>query len=156
MTDRTSSPAFAALSRSARKVLAAIEAAIGDGSSASVSYVDFRLDHGIGRKSVSPSLKLPDHLGLVDIEPGSRCGNVFRLSNQWRTIDEVEAVRLAAAAITSSARVGSGWRRHGETERLRSVETKVRLGRLLDRNVGFPWRVQLVAATHSANFSAGV
>jgi len=49
MTDRTSSPAFAALSRSARKVLAAIEAAIGDGSSASVSYVDFRLDHHIGR-----------------------------------------------------------------------------------------------------------
>jgi hypothetical protein len=41
--------------------VAAIERAIGDGSSASVSYVDFRLDHHIGRRSVSPSLKLLDH-----------------------------------------------------------------------------------------------
>jgi hypothetical protein len=64
-------------------VFAAIEQAIGDGSSASVSYVDFRLDHHIARKAVSPSLKLLDRLGLIDIE----C-----------TIDEVEAVRLAALA----------------------------------------------------------
>jgi hypothetical protein len=45
MADRENSPAYAALSRSARRVFAAIQqAAIGDGSSASVSYVDFRLD----------------------------------------------------------------------------------------------------------------
>jgi hypothetical protein len=53
-------------------VFAAIERAIGDGSSASVSYVAFSLDHHIARKAVSPSLKLLDHLGLIDIEPGPR------------------------------------------------------------------------------------
>jgi hypothetical protein len=47
---------------------------------------------------VSPSLKLLDHLGLIEIEPGPRLVNVFRLSNRWRTVDEVEAVRLAALA----------------------------------------------------------
>jgi len=34
-----------------------------------VSYVGFSLDHHIARKSVSPSLKLLDHLGLIEIEP---------------------------------------------------------------------------------------
>jgi hypothetical protein len=82
----------------ARRVFAAIEWTIGDGSSASLSYVNFGLDHGIARKSVSPSLKLLDHLGLIDIEPGPRLVNIFRFSNRWRTIDEVEAVRLAALA----------------------------------------------------------
>ena len=50
-------------------MFAAIEQAISHGSSASVSYIDFRLDHHIGRKSISASLKLLDHLGLIDIEP---------------------------------------------------------------------------------------
>ena len=62
------------------------------------SYADFRLDHHIARKAVSPALKLLDHLGLIEIEPGPRLVNVFRLSNRWRSIDEVEAVRLAALA----------------------------------------------------------
>ena len=53
-------------------MFAAIERAIGDGSSASVSYVDFRLDHHIARKAVSPSLKLLDHLGLIQIKPVAR------------------------------------------------------------------------------------
>jgi hypothetical protein len=98
MSDRENSPAFAMLPRSARRVFAAIERTIGDASSASVSYVDFRLDHHIARKAVSPSLKLLDHLGLIEIEPGPRLVNVFRLSNRWRTVDEVEAVRRAALA----------------------------------------------------------
>jgi hypothetical protein len=70
MTDRENSAAYAALPRSARRVFAARERAIGDGSSASVAYVDLRLDHHIGRKAVSPSLKLLDHLGLIEISPG--------------------------------------------------------------------------------------
>jgi hypothetical protein len=98
MADRENSPAYAALPRSARRVFAAIERAIGDGSTASVSYIDFRLDYGIARKSVSPSLKLLDHLGLVDIEPGPRCSNIFRLSRRWCKIDGLEAVRRAALA----------------------------------------------------------
>jgi hypothetical protein len=98
MSDRENSLANQMLPRSARRVFAAIERAIGDGSSASVSYVDFRLDHHIARRAISRSLKLLDHLGLIDIEPGPRLVNVFRLSNRWRTVDEVEAVRLAELA----------------------------------------------------------
>ena len=86
------------LPRSARRVFAAIERTIGDVSSASVSYTDFRLDHHIARKAMSPSLKLLDHLGLIEIEPGPRLINVFRFSNRWRCIDEVEAQSLAALA----------------------------------------------------------
>jgi hypothetical protein len=98
MTDRENSPAFQMLPRSARRVFGAIERAIGDRSSAIVSYSDFRFDHHIGRQNISVSLKLLDHLGLIEIEPGPRLVNVFRFSNRWRTVDEVEAVRLAALA----------------------------------------------------------
>ena len=98
MTDREHSAAFQTLPRCARRVFAAIERAIGDGSSASVSYTDFKLDHHIARTSMSLSLKLLDRLGLIEIEPGPRLVNIFRFSNRWRTIDEVEAARLAALA----------------------------------------------------------
>jgi hypothetical protein len=76
MEDRENLPAYAALPRSARRVFAAIERAIGDGASA--SYNDFRYDHHIGRKSISASLKLLDHLGLIEIEPGPRLISTFR------------------------------------------------------------------------------
>ncbi len=62
------------------------------------SYTSFSLDHGTGRRAISSSLKLLDHLGLIEIAPGKRLVNIFRFSNRWRTIDEVEAVRLAALA----------------------------------------------------------
>ena len=79
-------------------MFAAIERAIGNGSSASVSYTSFRLDFHIGRQSISPTLKLLHGLGLIEIEPGTRLVNIFRFSNRWRMVDEVEAVRLAALA----------------------------------------------------------
>jgi hypothetical protein len=85
MTDREHSPAYAALPRRARRVFAAIEAEIGDRSSASISYVAFSVNHRIGRQSISISLKLLDHLGLIEIEPGPRLVNIFRFSNRWRT-----------------------------------------------------------------------
>ena len=72
MTDRDHSPAYQMLPRSARRVFAAIERAIGDGSSAAISFISFRLDHHIGRRrAMSPSLKLLDHLGLIDQMPNS-------------------------------------------------------------------------------------
>jgi hypothetical protein len=98
VADRDDSPAFQMLPRSARRVFAAIERTIGDGSSASVSYVDFMLDHHMAPQVVSPSLKLLDRLGLIEIETGPRGSNVFRLSNRWRGIDEVEAKRLSELA----------------------------------------------------------
>jgi hypothetical protein len=116
--DRGESPAFAVLTNASRRAFAAIEKAIGDGSHASVSYVDFRLDYHIGRKSVSPALKQLSALGLLDIQPGPRLVNIFRFSNRWRTIDAVEAVRKYNAAARSdipaqkrSAAVRNRWSR---------------------------------------------
>jgi hypothetical protein len=51
MTDREHSPAFQMLRRH--------------------SFTSFRLDHHIGRRAISPSLKLLDHLGLIDQMPNS-------------------------------------------------------------------------------------
>jgi hypothetical protein len=95
MTDRSDSPAYLALPQSARGVLAAIEQAIGGGDSASVSYLSFMLDHHITQKVVSSALPMLVNLGLIEIETGPRGGNVFRLSNRWRGIDEAEAKELA-------------------------------------------------------------
>jgi hypothetical protein len=92
------SPAYQMLPRSARRVFAAIERAIGNGSSASVSYTEFQLDHHIGRQNISVSLKLLHGVGLIEVEPGPRLTNIFRLSNRWRTIDEVEVARLSELA----------------------------------------------------------
>ena len=98
MADRENSPAFAALPRSARRVFAAIERAIGDGASADVSYVDFMFEFHVGRQSISKGLKMLDRLGMIEVEAGPRCSNRFRFSNRWRSIDKVEAARLAALA----------------------------------------------------------
>jgi hypothetical protein len=48
--------------KSARRVFAAIEAAIGDGSSASVSYVSFRLDRPHWSVTVLTFITLLRHL----------------------------------------------------------------------------------------------
>ena len=96
--ERANSPAYAALTKSTRKVLGAIEAAIGDKASAAVTYSDLMFTHHIGRPSISKGLKALDALGMIDIEPGPRAGNVFRLSNRWRTINANEAARLSREA----------------------------------------------------------
>ena len=70
MTDRENSPAYRMLPLRARRVLAAIERAIGDRVRASVSFTEFSFDHHIGRQSISPSVKLLDHLGLIEIDAG--------------------------------------------------------------------------------------
>ena len=104
---RENSAAYAALTSDSRRVLHAIETAIGDGSTVVVSYYDFQLDHGIEPRKVSPALRLLDCLGLIDIEPGRRSANMFRLSNRWRTLDGDEAawrVKLACRPMRQRAR----------------------------------------------------
>jgi hypothetical protein len=98
MSDRASSAAFLALPKSAKKVLAAIEAAIGNGDCATISYTDFMFTHHVGRPSISAGLKQLIALGLIDVEAGRRASNVFRLSNRWRAIGEAEAARLSKEA----------------------------------------------------------
>ena len=78
MSDRENSPAYATLPKSARRVLAAIEDAIGCGSSVALSHTALRLDYHFGRQTLSPALKFPDSLGMVDISPDKRLVNVFR------------------------------------------------------------------------------
>jgi hypothetical protein len=145
MADRENSPAYQMLPRRARRVFAAIERAIGGGSSASVSYTDFRLTHHIGRQSISPSLKLFDHLGLIEIEPGVRLVNHFRFSNRWRTIDEVEAVRLAALA--REVKPGRRFERRREPKSVTSPKSKsmaIERPRVMQRRVPsqptMPWQ----------------
>ena len=84
--DRERAPAFVALPKTARRMLAVITKAAGSGGSASISYAEFMGTHHFGRPSISAGLKALDALGMIDIEPGPRSGNVFRLSNRWRTI----------------------------------------------------------------------
>ncbi|WP_027582648.1 hypothetical protein [Bradyrhizobium sp. Ai1a-2] len=103
MADREKSPAYAALSPGARRVLAAIEQAIGGGSCAAVSYTGFHRDHGIWRKSVSPAIKALDNLGLIDVAPGLRLANVYRLSDRWRGIDADAARRLALPTVSRAS-----------------------------------------------------
>jgi hypothetical protein len=98
MADREKSAAFVALPKSGRKVLAAIEKAIGDGDCAAVSYVEFMHIYRVGRPTISAGLKALDGLGFIEITPGPRSGNVFRLSNRWASIDASEAARLVREA----------------------------------------------------------
>ena len=78
--DRASSPAYAALPKTARRMLAVITKVAGGGS-ASISYVEFMGTHHFGRPSISAGLKALDALGMIDIERGPRAGNVFRLTD---------------------------------------------------------------------------
>jgi hypothetical protein len=72
MTDRENSPAFAALPRSARKVFAAIERAIGDGSSASVSLRELPAGSPHRPEGGVAILEAARPYRPVEIEPGPR------------------------------------------------------------------------------------
>jgi hypothetical protein len=100
MSDGTSSAAYAALSKTARRMLGVIQKAIGKDGSAAISFTDFMFTHRIGRPSISKGLKQLDALGMIEIARGPRAGNVFRLSNRWRAINADEAARLAREART--------------------------------------------------------
>jgi hypothetical protein len=80
MSDRENSPAWRMLPRRARRVFAAIGRAIGDRSSASVSYVDFRLDRGISRKKPlrDKIRQPPDNLSRQD-----HCPNNSFIKSLW-------------------------------------------------------------------------
>jgi hypothetical protein len=98
MADRSESPAYAALTPSARKMLAVIEAQIGGGSSASVSYSDFALEHRIARATISKSVKALVALGMIEVSPGKRLVGTYRISSGWRSIDARAAAQLVALA----------------------------------------------------------
>lgn len=103
MTDRANSPAMAVLPKAARKILDAIETAVGNRSSAAVTYLDFQFDYGLGRLTVTKFLPLLVDLGLLEIEIGPNRGNVYRPSNGWRTVTANDA-QIALMAHTQKTR----------------------------------------------------
>jgi hypothetical protein len=103
MTDRAE--LLDLLPKGARRVLAAIETAMGDRSSVAVSYLDFQIVHKLSRLSVTRYLPLLVEVGLLEIEIGAHRGRVYRPSGRWRTTT-VDAVRMAVLAHTKPPREG--------------------------------------------------
>lgn len=94
--DREDSVPWRSLPRSARRVFAVIQAAIGE--RASVSYASFIFKHHIGKQCISPGIRMLDALGFIDIARGPNACNSFSLSERWRDIDEADVERLVAQA----------------------------------------------------------
>ena len=108
---REESTAYGALSRRALRVLAALDVAIArGGGEARVSYISLMNDYHVDRGSISKGLKQVVALGFVDVKPGPRLANIFRLSQRWRSID-------AAAAADSRNWRGESWRAAGSRKR---------------------------------------
>jgi hypothetical protein len=68
----------------ARRVLAAIEEAVGSRSSAAIPLLDFQIVHHLGRLTVTRYLPLLTELGFLDISIGQHRGNVYSPSGRWR------------------------------------------------------------------------
>ena len=92
------SPAYAALPRSARKVLAAISTEIGraGGDRAAITYETFMYDFHCG--TPTQALRLLRSLGLIEVSAGRHLAGMYKLSDGWRAIDETEALRLLQLA----------------------------------------------------------
>ena len=107
MTERDSSPAYRALSPSARTVLALIERQIEHkGGVAVLSFSDIETLLGITHGTCGYALRQVRLLGFVAVErvsARSRRVNSFRLSPHWQTIDVDEAHRLAVQARLSQS-----------------------------------------------------
>jgi hypothetical protein len=102
---REESTAYGALSRRALRVLAALDVAIArGGGEARVSYISRMNDYHVDRGSISKGLKQVVALVFVDVKPGPRLANIFRLSQRWRSIDAAAAARLAESARRVLAR----------------------------------------------------
>ena len=108
MADRDSSPAFKALSPSARKVLALIDSEVGRcGGAAAISFSHIERRCGVIHGTCGFALRAVRLLGFVTVRlaPGPpRRVNVFQLSDDWQSIDTVKAQRLAAQARLPKSR----------------------------------------------------
>jgi hypothetical protein len=98
MADRETSPAFLALPKSARHVLAAIETEIANngGTWASVSHADLMFTHHCGAPSYP--IRLLTYLGLLDRKPGRHNGAVYALSSRWQDLIETDVAKLVQLA----------------------------------------------------------
>ena len=115
------SPAWRALSLSARRILDRIEIELADHGGTDngklpVTYEDF-VRYGIERHAIRPAIREVIALGFVEITEAGRAGNsewrkpnLFRLTfrntkyaptNEWQKISEEEAEQIARAARTA-------------------------------------------------------
>jgi hypothetical protein len=103
MTDRSglvASAAYAAMTRSGRRVLHLIEGEVErGGGTASISLYDFDRRFGCSRRATCFALKQLALLGfVVAIGTGARRVNTFTLIDGWRAVHAVEAKRLVELA----------------------------------------------------------
>jgi hypothetical protein len=105
--DRESSPAWAVVPKSARKVYDIISTTIaaGDGDSAQISHLDFMFDHHTG--APAPSLRMLRYLRLIEVVPGKV--GCYRLTSGWREIDTT----MQAERPTRQPQGGAVTRRSG-------------------------------------------
>lgn len=96
MADRSqmlASPAYAALSSTARRVLQVIEVEVARGNGvAAISFGDSARLCGTARSTACLALRLLGLLGFINIEPGRV--RRFTLCDGWQSLDAVEAKRL--------------------------------------------------------------
>jgi hypothetical protein len=100
-TGMASSPAYVALTGGARRVLAAIMAAIGDGESAALSRADLDGSHGIDMRTALSSVRILTALGFIEVGSGKQRISVFRLASGWRgrqRFDPAAMVRLGCGS----------------------------------------------------------
>jgi hypothetical protein len=92
-----SSPALAALTPNARRMLDLIRSAAGEDRTASLSYSAFA-DRGISRPSIRHAMHQIEALGFARIEPGPRRVNSYTLLSDWENLshDEADARRVLA------------------------------------------------------------
>jgi hypothetical protein len=104
--DRDTSPAFQALTETARHVLELIEGELArcGGDTVAIRLVDF-VNLGVAPSSIGFSLRQVTLLGFVGVERGPPPAHIstFWLSTRWQSIDATDAARLKAAAHTVSA-----------------------------------------------------
>jgi len=92
------SAAYQALAPSGRRVLAVVEGEIGDGH-AEVTFATLATRLGMGRNSAHYHVRQIGMLGFVHVKRGCNGRNRFQLSDNWKAIDTVEAVRLKRLAM---------------------------------------------------------
>jgi len=102
MTDRSgvvASAAYAAMTRSGRRVLHLIEGELERvGGTANISLDDFDRRFGCSRRSTRFALKQLAMCGFITISMGPNRINTFRLCDGWRAVPADEAARSVKQA----------------------------------------------------------
>ena len=93
------SPAYLAMTPAGRRVLDFIEREVErGGDNVPISLTTFTSDGGMCRAAARYGIKQCERLGFISIGVGARYSNTFTLTDEWRTVDAVEARRQVQLA----------------------------------------------------------